>query len=124
MIELETRGRGTGVWGQKETTTTPGPERLGGAKRPGTRVSRVAHLKSRARTFKPETTGAVEGQGCWRDGGWRTVWRKTTLAPFPLALVEQLLSGPGGHMLPLLIRLHPSGPCCMTAMELVYTLPD
>ena len=121
---METRGRGPGVWGQKETSATPGPKQLGGAKRPVTRVCRVAPLKSRARIFKPETTGAVEGQGCWRDGGWRTAWRKRTLAPFLLALVEQLLSGHEGHMLPLLIRLHPSGPCYMTAMELVYTLPD
>lgn len=41
------------------------------------------------------------------------------LAPFLLALVEQLGSGHGGHMLSLVIRLQPSGPCRMTAMELV-----
>ena len=69
VTELEARGRGTGVWGQKAATATPGPEGLGGAKRPGARVSGVALLKIRARMFKPETTGAVERRRCWRDGG-------------------------------------------------------
>lgn len=46
---------------------------------------------------------------------------KRMLAPFLLALAQQLVSGHGGHTLSLLIRLQPSGPCPMTAVELVYT---